>query len=313
VPQIGTTVTLRVTTPVGPISVVGELVAVDNGRWSIRRRDGAVTLVDTASIEAQRVVPPPKSQLASVVEVEQAAVLGWRALETATLGDWLLRASGGFTSRANSVLTLGDPGLPLAEALAVVRDWYEGRGVSAQLQVIEGGSDPGLAGELAGRGWQVSPRVHVMTGEISHALRALPPEHTAAARDVQLADAPDDAWIGCYARVGNDASGVAQQQLRNHPAAVFASIRDGDDVLAIARAAVDAKWAGLFAVEVMADHRRRGLGAVVSAAALREAARRGARRCYLQCSVDNTPAVALYSRLNFRVHHDYEYYSPAAR
>jgi len=304
-PEIGTTLTLRVATPVGSISVVGELVDADEARWSIRRRDGSLTLVEVSSIEAQRVVPPGRSQVATPLEVEQVAALGWRAVDTARLGDWLLRASGGFTSRANSVLAIGDPGRPLDEALASVKAWYADRHLPANIQVPEGAGNDGLAEQLRDRGWQVSPGVHVMTGEIAHSLRALP----APAYEVRIEAEPDDAWMGCYARVGNEVSAVARQLLTNHPAAIFASIRERDEVVAIARSAIDGKWAGLFAVEVMPDHRRRGLGAVVSVGALREAARRGARRSYLQCSIDNTAAVELYTRLNLKVHHNYVYYA----
>ena len=34
---------------------------------------------------------------------------GWPPLERGELGGWMLRAAGGFTGRANSVLPLGDP------------------------------------------------------------------------------------------------------------------------------------------------------------------------------------------------------------
>lgn len=305
-PAIGTTVTLRVRTPVGPISVVGELIEGDDERWSVRRRDGSVTVVETVTIEAQRVVPPGKSRLASPSEVTQAATLGWRPLDSARLGDWLLRASGGFTRRANSVLTIGDPGRPLDAALDAIAAWYDERRLATLLQLVDGATDPSLAGALGDRGWAASDATHVMTGEIAHMLRVLPGQDSRVALD----DAPDDAWIGCYARVGNDVSDLALQLLTNHPQPIFASVREGGDVLAIARSAVDAKWAGLFAVEVMPGHRRRGLGASVSVAALREAGRRGARQAYLQCSVENSAAIALYRRLNFTVHHDYSYYSP---
>src|SRR4051794_39097267 len=112
-PDIGTTVTLSVETSVGPIGVVGVLVAATDGVWSVRRRDNSVIEVDVAKITAGRVVPPGPAQRVGVAEVQRVAALGWRALELESLGDWLLRAGGGFTGRANSALPLGSPGMEL--------------------------------------------------------------------------------------------------------------------------------------------------------------------------------------------------------
>ena len=54
-------------------------------------------------------------------------------METARLGDWVLRASRGFTQRANSVMTAGSPGIPVPAALDVVERWYAERGLPANL------------------------------------------------------------------------------------------------------------------------------------------------------------------------------------
>ena len=130
VPDIGTTVTLRVATPGGPISVVGEVVVADAERWAVRRRDGSIALVEVSTIEARREVPPGRAATTTVVELEQVAAFGWRAQETVRLGEWLLRASGGFTQRANSVLAVGDPGVGLDAALDLATDWYAERGLT---------------------------------------------------------------------------------------------------------------------------------------------------------------------------------------
>ena len=55
------------------------------------------------------------------------------------LGEWELRTDpapvGRLLKRANSCLAFGDPGLPLAEAAGVVRDFYAARGRDALAQV----------------------------------------------------------------------------------------------------------------------------------------------------------------------------------
>lgn len=98
---------------------------------------------------------------------------------------------------------------------------------------------------------------------------------------------------------------MARQVLTSAREQCFVSVRDGAEVLAIARLSVAGGWAGLTAVEVHPGHRRQGLGAAITAAACRAAEQRGIARVFLQVEVDNAPAQALYQRLGFRYSHRY--------
>jgi GNAT superfamily N-acetyltransferase len=294
---------------VGPISVVGEVVEADEARWSVRRRDGSVVVIEVATIEARREVPPGRSATSSAAEVQQVAAFGWRACETVRMGDWLLRSSAGFTQRANSVLAVGDPGVDLGTALDRAADWYAERGLPLVTMQADGASPDGLAEQLVARGQVARSESHVMTGEVAHALRAMPDAVAATGLRVRIEDTPDESWYACYSNSSRPLTDAGRRVITEHPAVVFASLSDGDRTVAVARAAVDARWAGLFAVAVSGDRRRQGLGAAVTLAALKEAARRGGRHVYLQVEAHNAPAVELYRRLNFRVHHNYRYWS----
>jgi ribosomal protein S18 acetylase RimI-like enzyme len=314
-PAEGTQVTLRVSTPVGPISVVGVILEADSEQWSVRRRDGSIANVAVASIEARRVVPPGRSVTATPTELQQLASFGWRAIETARLGEWLLRAAAGFTRRSNSAMTAGDPGVPLDRAISLVAEWYEARGLPPTVSEADGASPPGLNEALVERGWQLGAVSHVMTGEIAHALRGMPTavsDVLATGLELRVDETPDEGWYACYAEGAHDVTEVGRQVIELHPAARFASLRDGERVVAVARASVDARWAGVFAVMVRPDRRREGLGAAVTLGALKDAAQRSARHVYLQVEVGNVAAVELYRRLNLRVHHDYRYWSAPA-
>ncbi|MBV9485617.1 MAG: GNAT family N-acetyltransferase [Frankiaceae bacterium] len=303
-PAIGTTVTLQVETPVGSIGVVGVLLEVVGDRWSVRRRDGTIADVDAGRVAAMRVVPPGRAARATVDEVERAALLGWRALEVQTLGDWALRASGGFTGRGNSALPLGDPGIDLEAALDRVAAFYSERSLPLRVQLVDRGAPPGLHAAIDRRGWGASPRVQVMTAELGHVLRAAP---AADGWDVRVAESPDDEWVECYRQDGVTPRDLVRAVLTNHPTVGFASLRRDGQCVAIARGCVDGKWCGIHAVEVRPDHRGAQLGAAVTAVAARWCAQRGARRTYLQVSVENAPAVRTYEKLNFAVHHHYVY------
>ena len=81
-------------------------------------------------------MPEPRNP--RVTDLERTAALLWQAPETEPLGEWRLRAAAGFTGRANSALPLGDPGLPLPEAVTEVEEWYRRRDLRPMIVLPQG-------------------------------------------------------------------------------------------------------------------------------------------------------------------------------
>ena len=122
----------------------------------------------------------------SIPDLEQRAALGWRAPEEERVGDWLLRAAGGFTGRANSALAVGDPRRPLGQAADAVRGWYHARGLPAMIAISYPAAGPQadpVDRFLAGRGWGVrSGTATVMTAPAGQIARAAGPVPAARSR-----------------------------------------------------------------------------------------------------------------------------------
>ena len=274
----------------------------------------------------------------TITDLERVAAAHWRGTEEEWLGDWLLRAAGGFTGRANSALPLGDPGLPLDDALAEVTRWYRDRGLPPMiaLPVPLAAGDARAAGpaqpatrtpaaphrqpaprEADGPGRELDEQLAqrcwpARTGPaffmVADLPLAIPADDLAEGQAVRVSAEPDDAWAARYHYRGQDhLPPVARQVLTSAREQSFVSIRDGGEVLAIARLSAVAGWAGLTAVEVHPGHRRRGLGRAITAMACRVAEQRGIPRVFLQVETDNAPAQALYKRLGFRYSHRYHY------
>jgi N-acetylglutamate synthase len=245
-----------------------------------------------------------------IMELERIAAAHWRGTEEAWLGDWLLRAAEGFTGRANSVLPLGDPGVPFDDALDVVTDWYRARGLRPMIQVslpLDDRHTHDLDHYLDERSWssRSGPAFVMVAGLPLSGARAeaLPP-----GAEIAVLDEPDDAWQAMYHYRGQDhLPGVAYSVLSSADEQSFIKIVAGDEILAIARVSIADQWAGLTAVEVNPAHRRQGLGTAVTTAACAEAARRGITKSFLQVEVTNAPARALYESLGFRYTHHYHY------
>ena len=127
---------------------------------------------------------------------------------------------------------------------------------------------------------------------------------------MELAAAPDDAWLAGYRYRGTPLPPVAYDVLVNADGPVFASVRDDPPpapLAAVARGAVVDGWLCVTAVTVDERHRRRGLATAVMATLGAWARDRGAHSCLLQVAGDNSPALALYARLGFTEHHRYHY------
>jgi N-acetylglutamate synthase len=236
-----------------------------------------------------------------VVRLERLAAHSWRGLEEEPYGDWLLRAGGGFTGRANSALVVGDPPVPPAEAVAQVGRWYAARGLRPQAQVPLPGAEAADAA-FAAAGWTTVEDVLVLTA----------PLESWSAPDVRvdLAPEPDEAWLTGYRYRGTPLPPVAHRILVNTDDPVFASVRLAPEpapLAAVARGVVVEDWLVVTAVTVAVEARRRGLGTAVMAALADWAKGRGGRRCLLQVVESNEPALALYARLGFTEHHRYHY------
>ena len=244
---------------------------------------------------------PFPSPLPDVATLERLAARTWRGLEEEPYGDWLLRAGGGFTGRANSVLVLGDPPEALPDAVEHVARWYAERGLSARAQVPMPGGEAADAA-FAQAGWPTPEDVLVLVAP----LEDLPAPHV----PVDLSPVPDDAWLAGYRYRGTPLPPIAREVLTNADSPVFASVRlrpAPAPLAAVARGAVVEDWLCVTAVTVDESARRQGLATAVMGALGRWARERGATACVLQVSADNAGALALYRRLGFTEHHRYHY------
>jgi len=315
----------RLTTPGVPeekfTDTVGVLTSWDDGVLLITRKSGESVRIPESALVAGKVVPAAPARrrgpAASYEELARVAARAWRPVESERLGEWELRAASGFTRRANSVLPLGDPGLPLDGALDAVRRWYGERGLPAYVQTATGaeGTQELLCAELERRGWVREVTAELWIGALA------PIADRAEASGVALSRAADEAWLARYQRKG--VSEVALQVLGwgsprsseagsgGGPSVWFATVPGASGSAApaaIGRCVVDGRWASFAAVEVDPALRRRGLASTVMAALARRALDEGASAAWLQVEEDNTGARALYAGMGFAAHHAYHHY-----
>jgi N-acetylglutamate synthase len=305
---------------------VGVLTSWDKGVLLITRRTGESVRIPESALVAGKTVPPAPARrrgpAAGFGELARVTARAWRPVESEPLGEWELRAAVGpnaagrpvgFTRRANSVLPLGDPGIPLKEAFSTVRAWYAERGLPALVQAATGAADTQeeLCAALEADGWTREVSAVVRTGPLTPLADAAPAGSPAGEHRVAVARTPDGTgpgWLDRY-RPGAPAGPHALRVLESGPSVWFAAVAgEGRVPVAVGRCVVDGRWAGFSAVETDPLHRRRGLATAVMAALARQALAEGASASWLQVETGNAPARVLYDGLGFTDHHLYHHY-----
>lgn len=286
-PVLGSRVSLRYRLPAGsakPLTdVIGHLERLEP-TVLIRAKDGELVDIAPADVVTVRELSHTPVRASEIRALEHAAALAWPGVEQQWSGGWLLRAGHGITSRANSAIPL-DVSAQIAH-LALVRDWYRERDLPAWLALPER--------LLPIRTPGIKP-ARVMVREPA----AAPTTPTAT-----LAQQPDAQWLAIYER--------------DVPVDVLTAVIDGRLTFAtvsgcaVGRGAVTTApdgtpWLGISSVRVSPAHRGQGHARAVCEALLAWGAESGARRAYVQVEVDNHAAIALYTTLGFRLHHQTRY------
>jgi N-acetylglutamate synthase len=287
-PPVGTRVSLRYRLPAGserPLNdVVGHLVEVVP---TIRVRTKSAELVDVSpgDVVAVRVLTDAPVRNSQIRNLEHAAALAWPGLEQRWLDGWLLRFSGGPSHRANSAVPL-EVHANLTAVPAIVA-WYRERHATPWLSV------PDRLVRLP-EATRSSLEVLVMT-------RELDPE---VAEPVDVAGRPDDQWLRSYERdVDVDVLTAVIDGEVGFATRASAAVGRG----AVTTAPDGTRWAGLAAVHVASDQRRKGHARALCATLLAWGVARGATQAYAQVLVDNAAALTLYRSMGFRTQHRTRY------
>src|SRR4051812_44841484 len=238
--------------------VLGICESWEGGIVTVRRQDGSVVEIATADIVSGKPVPPRPSLYRRLgdVHADGLALPGWQPIESEPLGEWLLRASGGFSSRGNSVLALGDPGMPLSEAVAQVTMWYAARSLPARAHVHPDRPETDAFTEA---GWSAYDPTLLLLASVAKVIRKLGPHQVAEPRHDSFVD---EAWLATddrAARYGESARAVMESG-----EVTFATVRDERGaVLARGRGAFHGDWVGVSALWTDPAHRGTGLSSAV--------------------------------------------------
>ncbi len=248
-----------------------------------------------------------QSPLHSVETFERAGLEAWPGIEVKWDGNWVRRAAGGYTKRANSVQCF-DPNddADVEDRIIGASSWLVVRGVKPVFRITPL-SAPALNEALDDAGWD--------TIDLSH-LYAMPLGDHESDGEAKLLPLLDPAFLS------------AQQKLQSHCDTTMAGMKALLGVMAVPATGIvvyrdgEPVASGLMAISndivitgnVITDptRRRQGLAAAMMRTGLNWAKSKGAKTAALNVQADNPGAQALYQGLGFAHQYDYTYRIPGA-
>ena len=241
--------------------------------------------------------------------LEQAAANALPPALLQLMEGWRLRADGGGTRRANSVLaeySLADT--PLGEKIACAEAFYARLGQAARFQLCPASQPATLDDLLAARGYRASSGALVQRAPLTKVLARVVKQ---AMPDAVVETSLSPGWLDLYAQ----ATGVEgyllepKQTLFRRIAlpSAFVTVKLAGIPAAVGLGVLERGQLGLFNMATLPSLHRRGAARGVVHALAIWGAQTGAQEMYLQVAEENRAARSLYTQLGFGTLYAYHY------
>ena len=235
--------------------------------------------------------------------IEELSLNAWPAAQTLHFDGWVLRFSGGYTRRANSINPLYPAQLDLDEKIRDCEAHYRAQGLPVIFKITPDAQPAGLDAHLAGLGYRQDAVTSVQTLQLSG--------WDQQPSGVTFSPEATPAWEDAFARM----SGIPERSRAAHreilrailPQACYAALHAEGRAAACGLAVLQAGYVGLYDIVTDAACRRMGFGERLVRGLLGWATEQGARMAYLQVMLNNPPALRLYEKIGFQEQYRYWY------
>lgn len=251
---------------------------------------------------------------AEIRAIEELSLNAWPAQQTLLYDGWVLRFSGDYTRRANSVNPLYPSSLPLEAKIQACEAQYRQQNLPVIFKITPDSQPSDLDARLALLGYAHEASTSVQTLAPAQlagfAALATPPPGV----HLVLESALSEDWMDAFVRM----SASQTAQLVRHrailqaiqPETCYAALQIDGSTAACGLAVCQNGWVGLYDILVESSLRHLGYGELLMRTLLCWASQRSeclAHSAYLQVMHNNPPALRLYAKLGFREAYSYWY------
>lgn len=239
-----------------------------------------------------------------IAEIEERSLNAWPALKDQHHDGWLLRFTGGYTRRANSVQAKSHVRGPLADKIIWCEEQYKARRLPTVFKITPLTQPDELDRALEERNYQRVAETNVMFASIS-TLPHIP------LSELKTDILPREDWHDAYWRATQQSLDDRQwhQAILNAivPAVCPVAVLDQGSPISLGLGVLERGMVGIYDLFTDERYRRQGCATRIIATILSWAMASGAQWAYLQVMSKNTSAQTLYSKLGFKSCYRYWY------
>jgi ribosomal protein S18 acetylase RimI-like enzyme len=276
--------------------VVGKLINWQDEKFTVLNKHDKEVSVAALEIVAAKVVAPE----VSAAWVQSMALRVWQAKETEQLGDWVLQATGGATSRVNSALLVGLPSESVDVSLQKVIDWYQAKDLTPLVHL----SSPGI----------FDTNLKKLDFKETHLIDFLTKKAASTKPEIEfiVEDSLSSEWLRAVNQNNGEGRKVDDFTLKSGDFVRYLSLQTDGKISGTARIAAESGFALVTNLWVSEANRNQKIAQNLMQAVEYLAVSVGIEQVWLQVLHSNLAAQNLYRKIGYQTHHQYRYwaYSP---
>jgi len=243
-----------------------------------------------------------------VLQFQELTNNAWKARDSVLYKGWIIRLSEGVTKRANSVLPLAYSGTDLEQDITAVEKLYKNNNLPLIFQIPDYYEPSNLKKTLLDKGFRTIDETVVM----AKAIEQLNYEDSMNSYDYLIEENVNENWFQSLYNLtkmdSTELEGFRKIISRTSNQKITCSVIRDDLIIGIVLGLIDNEYIGIYDLFVHSNYRRKGVGEFIMQKMLSYAQINKLKTMYLQVEANNTPAISLYNKLNFREKYRYRYF-----
>lgn len=240
--------------------------------------------------------------------IEELSMNAWPALQTLVYDGWIIRMSGGYGNRANSVNPIYPSGIKLEKKLKYCDELFARHNLLTAYKLTGCGEHGAIDKKLDKMNYLKINETSIQVCKIPKTFRG--PEGITA-EGITVSDNFSERWeksVIAFNRIDKKNAPTFHKILGGiNVEKIVVSKEVGGKIAGCGYGAIERGYVGVFDVVVKEDDRGKGYGREIVRAILSEAAKKGVKNTYLQVMLNNPAALHLYKKIGYREIYRYWY------